>query len=153
MALEFIWYGDTEISNDALRGFLANATGGTLQPDGDVATEDFSAFGRRTTGDDVNPSVILFGFDQRFRVTFRFANLAAPATTDRNLAVMASTVISFAQQHQGNGVLLFNGDEAVLMYGPGGIEFGSEWDDWTDNAETAPLLSQFPSRPLPQPFR
>ena len=32
------------------------------------------------------------------------------------------------------------------------ITFGAEWEDWAENPEVAPLLTQFPSRVLPQPL-
>jgi hypothetical protein len=97
--------------------------------------------------------IVLFGFNEKFSATFRFANLVDDATTAHNTALMAHTVISFAQQYRGSGVLLYNGEENVLQYDDDGIVFASDWEDWSENAEVAPLLNQFVSRVLPQPLR
>jgi hypothetical protein len=94
----------------------------------------------------------LFGFVERFRATFRFSNRASAATTEHNIALMVHTVIAFAQRYGGSGVLLFNAEEAVLQYGADGIVFASDWADWTENGEVAPLVAQFASRVLPQPL-
>lgn len=148
MAVEFTWYGDADVDTPTLRSFLVAAVSGAQQPDGTVFRDGLQVFARHAPGDDV----ALFGFDQRFRATFRFANLADPATTERNTALMVHVLIAFAQSHGGNGVLLFNGEQAVLQYGADGVVFASDWEDWTENAEVAPLLTQFASRILPQPL-
>jgi hypothetical protein len=152
MAVEFTWYGDADVDTLALRDFLAATVGGEQQPDGTVSRDGLSVSARRVTGDEANPDTALFGFDQRFRATFRFANLADAATTEHNTALMAHTLIAFAQRYGGSGVLLFNGEEAVLQYDADGIVFASDWEDWTENSETAPLLTQFASRVLLQPL-
>jgi hypothetical protein len=152
MAVEFTWYGDTDVDTATLRGFVVNTVGGVQQSDGTVLRDGLFVSARRVVGDEVNPDTALFGFDQRFRATFRFANLADAATTEHNTALMVHTLIAFAQRYGGSGVLLYNGEEAVLQYGPDGIVFASDWEDWTENGEVAPLLDQFASRTLPQPL-
>jgi hypothetical protein len=102
--------------------------------------------------DERNPALRLFGLGELFTVTFRFENLAEPETSERNSALMAHTLIAFAQRYGGGGVLLFNGERAVLQYGAEGVVFDSDWEDWAENPETAPLLAQFPSRVLDQPL-
>ena len=134
MATEFDWYGDAEVDIATLRAFIADATGGEQHPDGTVHLDGMSITAR--VGSD----------------TFRFANLADAATTDHNTALMVHVLIAFAQTHGGSGVLLYNGEEAVLQYGEDGIVFASDWEDWTENSEVAPLLAQFTSRVLPQPL-
>src|SRR4051812_47849306 len=152
MAIEFTWYGDTDVDTQTLRGFVVTAVGGTQLPDGTVVRDGLFVSARHVVGDEVNPATALFGFDQRFRATFRFANLADAATTEHNIALMVHTLIAFAQRYGGAGVLLFNGDEAVLQYDANGVVFDVGWEDWTENREVAPLLTQFASRVLPQPL-
>jgi hypothetical protein len=151
VATEFDWYGDAEVDIATLRAFIADATGGEQYPDGTVRL-DGMYITARVGSDDDDEVVPLFGFDERFSATFRFANLADAATTDHNTALMVHVIIAFAQTHGGSGVLLYNGEEAVLQYGEDGIVFASDWEDWTENSEVAPLLAQFTSRVLPQPL-
>jgi hypothetical protein len=152
MAIEFDWSGDAAVSRETMRTFIATATGGDQHPDGTVFVDGMYVTARAGSDHDVNPAIALFGFDERFSATFRFANLATRATTEHNTALMAHVVISFFQSFGGSGVLLYNGDVAVLQYGEDGIVFAADWEDWTDNSETAPLLVQFASRVLPQPL-
>jgi len=152
MAIEYDWRGSADIDTSTLRDFIATAVGGAQQPDGTVFREGLQVFARGVSGDDVDSTTALFGFDERFAATFRFANLATAATTEHNTALMVHVLIVFAQSHGGKGVLLFNGEEAVLEYGDDGIVFASDWEDWSENSEVAPLLTQFASRVLPQPL-
>jgi len=152
VALEYDWSGDTEVDTAALRTFIATATGGQQAPDGTVFLDGMYVTASAGSEDDVNEAMRLFGFEDRFWATFRFANLADEATSDHNTALMVHVLISFAQTHGGSGVLLHNGERAVLQYGKDGVVFDAEWEDWTENHEVAPLLTQFASRTLPQPL-
>jgi hypothetical protein len=152
VALEYYWCGGADIDAAGLRAFISTTTGGRLHPDGTTFLDGMYIMARTIAGDDEDSLAEDFGFRETFSATFRFANLAAPTVTEHNLAVMVRVLIAFARSHGGQGVLLFNYEEAVLLYGPDGIVFGSEWEDWTDNPETAPFLTRFASRPLPQPF-
>src|SRR3954454_3472974 len=152
MAIEFDWDGDADVDTVTLQGFVLAAIGGAQQPDGTVFRDGLQVFAKHVSGDDVNPATALFDFDQRFRATFGFANLADAATTEHNIALMVHTLIAFAQRYGGAGVLLFNGDEAVLQYDANGVVFDAGWEDWTENGEVPPLLPQFARRVLPQPL-
>jgi hypothetical protein len=152
MATEFDWAGDADVVTATLRDFIATATGGAQSQDGTIHLDGMYVTARAGPESDSTPAIALFGFGERFTATYRFANLADEETTDHNTALMVHAVIAFAQRYGGNGVLLFNGEEAVLQYGPGGIVFASDWEDWTENGEVAPLLDQFDSRSLPQPL-
>ena len=152
MALEYDWSGDADVDTAALRTFITTAAGGYQHPDGTVFLDGMYVMARAESEEDVNPAMALFGFDERFTATFRFANLADAATRDHNTALMVHVVIAFAQRHSGSGVLLHNGERAVLQYGRDGIVFDADWEDWTENGEVAPLLAQFASRVLPQPL-
>jgi hypothetical protein len=150
MALEFVWHGDKDVGTEKLRTFIAATTGGTKHSDGTVFLDGMYVMARASSDED--DVVALFGFEERFSVTFRFSNLADRATAEHNTAVMVHVVIAFAQSCGGSGVLLVNGETNVLQYGADGIVFDSSWEEWTDNGETAPLLTQFASRVLSQPL-
>ena len=152
MATEYDWSGDANVDLATLRAFIATATGGEQRPDGTVFLDGMYVMARTPSGDDVNSAIALFGFEERFSATFRFANLATAPTTEHNTALMVHVLIAFAQRYGGSGVLLYNGDVAVLQYGEDGIVFASDWEDWSENSEVAPLLTQFASRVLPQPL-
>ena len=152
MALEYSWSADADVDVATLRDFIATATGGEQHPDGTVFLDGMYVMAAVESGDDVNPSISQFGFDERISATFRFSNRAGEATTDHNVALMVHVLIAFAQSHGDSGVLLFNGEHAVLRYGEDGIIFDSEWEDWQENGEVAPLLGQFATRVLPQPL-
>ena len=152
MAIEFDWIGDTDVDTASLRAFIATVTGGDQHADGTVFLDGMYVMADVTPEEDLDPATMVFGFDERFSATFRFANLATKSTHDHNTALMVHVLIAFAQSYGGNGVLLFNGEQAVLQYGEDGVIFDAEWEDWTENAEVAPLLTQFASRTLPQPL-
>ncbi|NMO54827.1 hypothetical protein HH310_27040 [Actinoplanes sp. TBRC 11911] len=152
MALEYDWSGDTAIDTPALRSFIATATGGQPAPDGTIFLNGMYVMANLDSEDDANEAMRLFGFEDRFWVTFRFANLADETTKTHNTALMVHVLIAFAQSHSGSGVLLHNGERAVLQYGKDGLIFDADWEDWTENPEVAPLLTQFASRTLPQPL-
>jgi hypothetical protein len=152
VAIEFDWYGDADVDTATLRALVTAMTNGEQGPDGTVFLDGMYVMGRAVSGEDVNPAIALFGFAGRFSMTFRFANLADAPAAERNTALMVHVLIAFAQRYGGSGVLLFNGDEAVLQYGEGGVTFAADWEDWTENAEVAPLVAQFGSRVLPQPL-
>jgi hypothetical protein len=150
VAIEFDWYGDADVDTAALRGFIVEATRGEQHTDGTVFLDGMYIMSRASRDED--GVTVLFGFDERFSATFRFANLATEATAEHNTAVMVQVLIAFAQSYGGNGVLLYNGEENVLQYGKDGIVFASDWADWSENTEVAPLLGQFARRTLPQPL-
>jgi hypothetical protein len=152
MAIEYDWNGDTDLGVDELRRFVAAGTGGRESADGTVFAKAMYFTALPVAGADVNPAMALFGLEERFRATFRFHSLADGATTVHDTALMVHTLIAFASQHDGRGVLLFNGEIAVLQYADREVVLDAEWEEWSDNEEIAPLLTQFPTRVLPQPL-
>jgi hypothetical protein len=152
MAIEYTWNGDTDLGTGDLRRFIATATGGEESPDGTIFATGMYVSAGQVTGDEINPAMGLFGFEQRFSATFRFSSRADDATTEHDTALMVHTLIAFASQYDGQGVLLFNAEIAVLQYGDGDVVLDAEWEDWSENGEIAPLLSQFTTRVLPQPL-
>src|SRR3954451_23536711 len=101
VALEYDWSGDTEVDTAALRAFIATVTGGRQASDGTVFLDGMYVTARADSEDDVNPAMRLFGFEDRFWATFRFANLADEATSEHNTALMVHVLIAFAQRRGG----------------------------------------------------
>ncbi|MEU4216894.1 hypothetical protein [Actinoplanes sp. NPDC026623] len=50
------------------------------------------------------------------------------------------------------GVLLFNGEEAVLQTSGGEATFAAGWEDWDDMPEVAALKQENKVAPLAQPL-
>jgi hypothetical protein len=151
MATEYTWHGDVDVDTPSLRAFIAAATAGEQHEDGTVFLHGMYVMASHVQPEDANPAMSLFGFEDRFRATFRLSPPVDEQTTWHVEALMAHTVIAFAAKAGGNGVLLFNGEQAVIQYVGGVVVFDADWE-WDENPETAPLLSQFPSRILPQPL-
>ncbi|GAA2647939.1 SitI3 family protein [Paractinoplanes durhamensis] len=152
MAVEYTWYGDSELDTPTLRAFIAMATGGDQHKDGTVFLPGMYVSSLGVLDDEANPAMSLFGFEDRIRATFRFSARADTPTTEHAAALMVRTVIAFASRFGGRGVLLFNGEIAVLQYDDDGVVLASDWEEWPENSEIAPLLTQFPSRVLAQPL-
>lgn len=151
MAEEYTWHGDADIETDGLRRFITVATGGEQHEDGTIFVPGMYVTAYRVADEEANPAMELFGFGDRFRATFRYSSRADEATTAHAAALMVHTVIAFWSRFGGHGVLLFNGETAVLQYGDTLI-LDADWEDWSENSEVAPLLSQFPNQVLPQPL-
>jgi hypothetical protein len=152
MADEYTWHGDADLDTSDLRTFITAATGGEQHQDGTIFLMGMYITASHVAGDDINPVIGLFGFDGRFRATFRYSARADEATTAHAVALMVHTVVAFWNRYGGHGVLLFNGEIAVLQYGDGEMILDAEWEDWFDNSEVAPLRTQFASRVLAQPL-
>lgn len=123
-----------------------------MRDDGTVFLTGMYVTASESTGDEANPAMRLFGFDDRFGATFRFSSRADEATTAHAAALMVHAVIVFALQHGGRGVLLFNGETAVLRYDGSDVVLDADWEDWSENREVAPLTTRFATRVLPQPL-
>ncbi|WP_067497488.1 SitI3 family protein [Actinoplanes sp. TFC3] len=152
MAEEYDWRGDTAVDVSDLRRFIAAATGGELRDDDTIFLPGMYVTSRQPAGDEVNPAMRLFGFDDRFSATFRFSSRVDQKTSAHAASLMVHAVIAFALQREGRGVLLFNGETAVLQYDGSDVVLDAEWEDWSENSEIAPLLTQFATQVLPQPL-
>jgi hypothetical protein len=149
----FTFYGEANLTTDALRSLMAEAVGGTISPDGFIFREGMDITALCVADDDDDESTgAYFGFTERVSVTFNFHNLAGLEVTDRNTALMVAAVLAVFDADSGRGVLLYNGSQVVLQRLDDGVEFDSEWMDWSQIAETAPFLERYPSRPLNQPL-
>jgi hypothetical protein len=149
----FTFYGEADLTTDALRSLMVRTVGGTLSPDGFIFRDgmDVTALGVADDEEDESTGAY-FGFTERVSVTFTFHNLAGLDVTDHNTALMVTAVLAVFDADPGRGVLLYNGSQVVLQRLDDGVEFDSEWADWSQIAETAPLLERYPSRLLAQPL-
>lgn len=152
MAVEYHLESDTAASRDDLSAFLATAVGGRASPDGTVFRPGMYVMTHHTDPEDEDLMIEAFGFTHRLSATYRFDNLATPDVQDHNTALMVRSVIAFAGQFGGRGVLLFNGDRATIQWNEDGIVFDSEWEEWTDVAAVVPLIEGHTMRLLPQPL-
>ncbi|MFC7277082.1 SitI3 family protein [Paractinoplanes rhizophilus] len=148
MAIEYTYYSAADLTTEALRSQVAAVLGGTVTEDGTVVRDGLQTTAYHADPGDEAVAPGLFGFRHRITVRFRFSAVHREFE-EHNTALMASVVIGLAGA---DGVLLFNGEEAVIQVTGGAVIFNAEWDDWAENPETAPLLTQFPSRVLPQPL-
>ncbi|MFC7533856.1 SitI3 family protein [Actinoplanes sp. GCM10030250] len=152
MALEFDMQSDADISTADFRSFLAAAVEGEHSQDGTIFRPDMYVMAGRVTPDTEDPTTELFGFRERISATYRFANLAEASARDHNIAVMVSSILAFAERYTSRGVLLYNGDIAVIQWAPDEVVFHSEWEDWSELEEVIPLIAGHVMRPLPQPL-
>jgi hypothetical protein len=149
----FTFYGEANLTTDAVRALMVQAVGGTLSPDGFIFRDGMDITALSVADDDEDESTgAYFGFTERVSVTFTFHNLAALELTDHNTALMVAAVLAVFDADPGRGVLLYNGSQVVLQRLDNGVEFDSEWADWSRIAETAPFLRRYPSRLLAQPL-
>jgi hypothetical protein len=151
MAIEFDLESDADITADHLHTFFVEAIEGDLGEDGTVFRPGMYVMsGRITEGADLTAE--LFGFEPLINATFRFANLSGHEERDHNTVVMVSAVLALAERYGGTGILLFNGEQAVLQWTPEGVVFDSEWEDWSELEAVRPLVSLHASRRLAQPL-
>ncbi|MFI5897868.1 SitI3 family protein [Actinoplanes sp. NPDC051513] len=148
MAIEYTYYGAADLSTEAVRSQVAAAIGGLVTEDGTVVRDGLQVAAYRVDPGEEAVAPQLFGFPHRITVRFRFSS-RHPELEEHNTALMAGVVIGLAGA---DGVLLFNGEEAVMRTVAGTVTFGADWADWAENRETAALLTQFPSQVLPQPL-
>jgi hypothetical protein len=152
MAIEYTLQSDADVPTDDMHRFFAAAIEGEPAPDGTVFRPGMYVTAYRAPDDERDGTTHLFGFDHRTTATFRFSNLADSATDDQNTAVMVSAVLSFHSHFKGCGVLLFNGDVAVIQWSPDGVFFDSEWEDWSLVEPVLPLISGHQVQRLAQPL-
>jgi hypothetical protein len=152
MATEYVFYSDADIKSDELHTFFATAVGGEIDDSGTVFREGMYVTAYWEPYEERNPAIRLFGFEPRITATFRFANLADEPTRDHNAALMVASVLAFFERYGGRGVLLYNGDVAVLLRLIGEVIFSRDWDEWFEVQEVAPLLARHRADTVPQPL-
>jgi hypothetical protein len=152
MAIEYSLASEADVDTQDLQDFMVAAIGGEKGPDGTVFRDGMYVMAHRLAEGEENSAMQLFGIQHRVSATFRLANLADEATRNHNTALMVGAVLAFFHRYAGRGVLLFNGEVAILQRLTGEIVFDREWEDWFENDEVTPLLDGYPIRPLPQPL-
>jgi hypothetical protein len=148
MAIEYTYYGSADLSTQSLRSKVAGALGGSLTPDGTVTREGLSATAYRVEPGEEATAPSLFGFAHRVTVRFRFSARQRDLA-EHNTALMVGAVLGPAQA---DGVLLFNGEEAVLQTADGETIFATGWEDWDDMPEVVALRRSHRGAPLAQPL-
>jgi hypothetical protein len=148
MAIEYTYYGSADLGTESLRSKVAEALGGSLAPDGTVVRDGLSATACRVEPGDEATAPGLFGFTHRITVRFRFS-AGRRDLEEHNTALMVGAVLGLAQT---DGVLLFNGEEAVVQIIAGEAVFANGWEDWDDMPEVVALRKSHRDAPLAQPL-
>lgn len=147
MAIEYTYYGAADLDTDDLRSKAAATLGATLSPDGSMFRDGLWVNAYRVGAADVAKAADLFGFEHRVTITFRFSSLR-PDSEEHNTALMVGVVLALSGT---DGVLLFNGEEAVMQASGGEVVFAAGWEDW-DEPEVAALVRNHRVAPLAQPL-
>ena len=151
MAREYFYYGAAELDTDDLRSLLAAAVGGTVGDDGTVVREGLIIWAERETPGEEASAPRLFGFTHRITVLFRLSN-RRPELEEHNTALMIGAVLAILSQTDADGVLLFNGEEAILQTIGGEAVFDGDWEGWDVFPEAAALKAGRRVARLPQPL-
>jgi hypothetical protein len=93
-----------------------------------------------------------FGFLERITATFNFDNLSSEDATEHNTVLMVVAVLAIFDRYPGRGVLLFNGERAVLGRLSDEVLFDGDWDDWLEMSEVLPLVAANETGKLLQPL-
>jgi hypothetical protein len=149
MAIEYTYYSAVEQDSASLRARVGSTLDARLSPDdGSVVREGLWAVAYRVEPGDEATAPGRFGFPHRATVSFRLSSTHRELE-EHNTALMVGTVLSLAA---GDGVLLFNGEEAVIRISGGEVTFAAGWEDWDDMPEVVALRREHPVAPLAQPL-
>ena len=152
MSLFFTFYGEADVSTDDLLRLIAAAVGGSLGDRDTVFVPGMNVTAHRVDEDEEDSTGQYFGFLERITATFNFDNLSSEEVTEHNTALMAVAVLAVFDRYPGRGVLLFNGERAVLGRLSDKVVFDSDWDDWSEMSEVLPLVAANETGKLPQPL-
>lgn len=147
MAIEYTYYGAADLDTDGLRSVVAATLGATLSADGSMFRDGLWVNAYRVEPAEAAKAPALFGFEHRVTVTFRFSSMH-PELEQHNTALMVAVVLALSDA---DGVLLFNGEEAVLQTSSGEVTFAADWEDW-EEPEVAALMRDHRIAPLAQPL-
>jgi hypothetical protein len=148
MAIEYTYYGAADLDSDGLRSAVAATLGASISPDGSMTRDGLWVVAYRVADDELARAPALFGFVHRITVDFRFSSTHRDLE-QHNTALMLGVVLSLSGT---DGVLLFNGEEAVAQTAGGEVTFAAGWADWDDMPEVAALRRDHKVAPLPQPL-
>jgi hypothetical protein len=153
VSLFYTFYGEAELTSGDLQNLVATAVGGTVSPTGTIFCDGMNITAHHVDhNDDDDSTGKYFGFEERITATFNFDNLATLEVRDRDIALMVVAVLAILDASPGRGVLLFNGDRAILQRLDDDVEFDSDWDDWSEVSDVAPLVARHVVRLLNQPL-
>jgi hypothetical protein len=147
VAIEYTYYGAADLDTDDLRSTVAATLGAAISPDGSMFREGLWVNAYRVEATDVATAPSLFGFQHRVTITFRFSSVR-PDLEEHNTALMVGAVLALSGS---DGVLLFNGEEAVMQAARGEVVFAAGWEDW-DEPEVAALVRNHRVASLAQPL-
>jgi hypothetical protein len=151
MALEYFYYGAAELGTDELRSLVAESVGGKITDEGMVVRDGLIIAAERETPGEEASAPRLFGFPHRITVLFRFSN-RRPELEEHNMALMIGAVLAVLDRTGANGVLLLNGEEAILQFVAGEAVFDEGWEGWEEHPEAAALKAGRRVARLPQPL-
>jgi hypothetical protein len=152
MALEYIFHSAADATPEDFRSVIAAAVGGAVAADGTIFLEGMYVIVYSADPTEAQATTRLFGFDHRISALFRFSNLSSPATARHNTVLMVVAVLSVFDRFAQPGVLLFNGEQAVLQKLDGGVVFDEDWEDWSEVDEVTPFVAAHTRRRLAQPL-
>ncbi|BFU46752.1 SitI3 family protein [Krasilnikovia sp. MM14-A1004] len=152
MSLFYTFYGEADVSSEDLRSRMASVLGGSIGADGTIFRDGMNVAANRVEPQEAHATTGYFGFQDKITAIFHFSNRASAETTDHNTVLMAEAVLATLDAFPGRGVLLFNGEQAILQRLGDGIEFDAEWEDWTDIDEARPMVARHVVRRLAQPL-
>ena len=152
MSLFFTFYGEADVPTDDLLQLIVAAVGGSRGDHDTVFVPGMNVTAHRVDEDEDDSTGRYFGFRERITATFTFDNLSSEAATEHNTALMAVAVLAIFDRCPGRGVLLFNGERAVLGRLSDVVVFDSDWDDWAEMSEVLPLVAANELGKLPQPL-
>ena len=153
MSLFYTFYGAADAIPAEFRTLIAETVGAREVSADTVIRDGMNVTVHRVAEDDPEDSTgKYFGFTEHISATFTFDNLAPPEERDGNVVRMVAAVLAVLEAWHGPGVLLHNGERAVLQRLDDGIEFDSGWDEWAEIDGVAPLMSAHVTRRLGQPL-
>jgi hypothetical protein len=152
VAIEYDLRSDAEVDDGALLAFFAASVGADAVLEGVAYRSGMSVTAIAADDEEVDSTGRAFGFKQRSTVVFRFSDMLDEDIRDRNAAMMVGAALTFFGNPGRRGVLLFNGEMALIQSLDDGLVVSDEWEEWLDGEETAGLLAGRPVQSLHQPY-
>jgi hypothetical protein len=152
VSLFFTFYGEADVSTDDLLRLIVAVVGGSPRGRDTVFVPGMNVTAHRVDEGEEDSTGQHFGFLERITATFNFENLSSEEVSEHNTALMVAAVLAIFDRYPGRGVLLFNGERAVLGRLSDEVVFDSDWDDWLEMGEVLPLVAANETRKLLQPL-
>ena len=152
MAREYTFYGAADTTSEHFRSVIAGAVGGSAGADGTIFVDGMYISAFSVDSAEKHSITRLFGFEHRVTAIFRFDNMSTPSIAEHNTVLMAIAVLAVFDAYAKPGVLLFNGEEAILQRLDDGVVFDAEWEEWAEIPDVGALMAAHSKRRLPQPL-